>query len=441
MANSMDRGDTMHAVKLLGKFYFSQMLGKSIYDAAQKRIGRVSDMTVCWNYSHPSVSGIKYARKVHELIPFELVDHCDESGLYLNCDYTENCTVPLQDEEIYISKWLLDKQIIDLKGVKIVRVNDITLSWLVYDGRVMMVLTAVDIGIRGLFRRLGLEFLFKRFENRWLGWQYIKPLENWNSALQLKMEKQQLGQLHPADIADLLTEMDYKRRAIFIDHLDAHQTLKALSEMELATQVKIIGQMEAGRAMAILRGLPSDEVADILGELPSGKSEPLLKLMRSVDAEALRKLMQYKSGTAGALMTKEYIGFSGEMTAHCALNRLREIAGAAEIIYYLYVLNEYGRLEGVLSLRRLITANGDARLYDMMERKVIAAQDTDSDHLVAKMMTKYGLLAVPVIDLNGNMLGIVTVDDVLSLVLAERGKADAYSMFAVTSRIGRGRYT
>ncbi|CUH97339.1 hypothetical protein P22_3466 [Propionispora sp. 2/2-37] len=431
----------MHSVKLLGKFYFSQMLGKSIYDAAQKRIGRVKDMAVSWNYSHPRVSGIKYARKIHELIPFELVERCDENGLYLNCDYTENCTVSLQDEEFYISKWLLDKQIIDLKGVKIVRVNDITLSWLMYDGRVMMVLTAVDIGIRGLFRRLGLEFLFKRFENRWLGWQYIKPLESWNSALQLKMEKQQLGQLHPADIADLLAEMDYKRRAAFIDHLDVQQTVKALSEMPLATQVKIIGQMDDIRAIAILRGLPSDEIADILGGLSFGKSEQLLSLMRFADAEAVRKLMQYKSGTAGALMTREYIGLSGEITASGALARLKEIGSSAETIYYLYVLNEYGRLEGVLSLRKLLTANDDASLYELMERRVIAAQDTDSDHLVAKMMTKYGLLAVPVIDTSGTMLGIVTVDDILSLVLSERGKADAYSLFAVSSRIGRGRYT
>ncbi|VBB05344.1 Hypothetical protein LUCI_0553 [Lucifera butyrica] len=429
----------MNGVKVLGEFFFSQLLGKPILDHAGRRIGRIKDMAVRWEGIYPQIIGVKYARKVHELIPVDQIVSCDQDGLQLTDEFSPRITVPLQENDIYISKWLLDKQIIDLKGSRMVRVNDITLSWLTQEGRPRMVLVAVDIGVRGLFRRLGLEFLLYKYNNNLLGWQYIKPLESWNSSLQLIREKQQLSELHPADIADLIEEMDYKRRADFMDNLDSQQAIDALAEMDLDTQVEIIEQMDEHRASDILEEMPPDEAADILGELPAEKSEGLLKLMEADDAEEVRELMQYEEGTAGSLMTTEFIAFSTRLTAEEVINQLRELAPSAETIYYLYVTDDEEHLQGVLSLRELIVARPQTILQDIMHTKIVSVNHDDDYQRVADVINKYGLLAVPVVDEQQELLGIVTVDDVLDILLPERGKLDAYSWFALSKRAGRGR--
>lgn len=429
----------MNAVTVLGEFYFSHLQGKPIYDANGHKIGCVKDMAMRWDGASPQVVGIKYARKTHKLIPINAVGSCSEKEIKLAAGHTDTNAISLQEEDIYISKWLLDKQIIDLKGSKLVRVNDITLSWVAQDERRRMVLIAVDVGVRGLFRRLGLEFLFKSFENQFLGFEHIKPLEKRTSALQLLRDKEQLEQLHPADIASILEELDYKRRADFIENLDSQQTIDALAEMDLDTQVEIIEQMDENRASDILEEMPADEAADILGELSEEKSEGLLNLMESDDAEEVRELMEYEEDTAGALMTTEYIGFSERVTAQQAINRIRELAPEAETIYYIFVIDESEHLHGVLSLRELIVASPDTYLQDIMHTKIITVTHDENHQRVADIMNKYSLLAVPVVDEQGVMLGIITVDDVLDMLIPERGKSDARFWLALRKRIGRGR--
>ena len=430
----------MNDAKILGEFYFSQLLGKPIYDSTGRLVGSVKDMAVCWDGVYPQIGGIKYARKVHDLIPINLVESCSYNGVRLNAQFDGSQAVPLRENDIYIRKWLLDKQIIDLKGSRMVRVNDIILSFIAnQENYQQMVLVAVDIGVRGLFRRLGLEFLFKNFKENLLGLQYIKPLENWNSSLQLTREKQQLSELHPADIAELLEEMDYRNRVSFIENLDSQQAVDALAEMDLDTQVEIIEQMDEQRASDLLEEMPPDEAADILGELPVEKSEELLKLMEVDEAEEMRELMQYEEGTAGALMTTEYIAFDSQITADQVINKLRELAPMAETIYYLYVTDETERLLGVLSLRELIIAAPDTPLFKLMHTKVASVKDTDDTHRVAEVINKYGLLAVPVVDEESTMLGIITVDDILYTLMPERSKSELYSWFAFSKLAGRGR--
>lgn len=429
----------MSGFKVLGEFYFSKLLGTSIYDKSGQRIGKIKDMAVRWEGAYPHIIGIKHTKKIHELIPIDQIEIFNYKEVRLNGNFTTEKTVALHDNDIYISKWLLDKQIIDLKGSKIVRVNDITLSWIMQENLQRMVLVAVDIGVRGLFRRLGLEFLFKNYKNNFLGWQYIKPLESWNSNLQLNHEKQQVSELHPADIADLLEEMDYKRRANFIDNLDDQQAIDTLTEMDLDSQVEIIEQMDQQRASDLLEEMAPDEAADILVELDAEKSEELLRLMELDDAEEVRELMQYEEDTAGALMTTEFIAFSAELTTEEVINQLRKLAPEAETIYYLYVIDQEERLQGVLSLRELIVAAPNMMLQDLMNKKIVMVKPEDDHQHVAEVINKYGLLAVPVVDDQGVILGIVTVDDVLDILIPERGKIDAYSWFALSKWGGRGR--
>jgi len=429
----------MNEFKILGEFYFCQLLGRPIYDKRGRNIGKLRDMAVRWDGVYPQIVGIQYANKTHELIPIDQIESCSYKEVRLKENFEIEKTITLHESDIYISRWLLDKQIIDLKGSKIVRVNDITLSWIMQENLQRMVLVAVDIGVRGLFRRLGLEFLLKNYKNNLLGWQYIKPLENWNSSLQLNHEKQQLSELHPADMADLMEEMDYKRRANFIDHLDDQQAIDALAEMDLDSQVEIIEQMDEQRASDLLEEMAPDEAADILVELTVEKSEGLLKLMELDDAQDVRELMQYPEDTAGALMTTEFIAFSADLTPEEVINQLRELAPEAETIYYLYVIDQAEHLQGVLSLRELIVASPSARLRELMHTKLVTVQPNDDHQRVAEVINKYGLLAVPVVDEQGIILGIVTVDDIIDILIPDRGKLDTYSWFALSKWGGRGR--
>ncbi|MGI6119097.1 MAG: magnesium transporter [Desulfosporosinus sp.] len=407
----------MSDLKVLGEFYFSQLSNKPIWDAKGRRIGRLYDMAIRWDSVSPHVTGIRYAKGISDLIPIEWVASWDSKGLRLSTAFDPLLTSPLHDDETFIGKWLLDKQIIDLEGSKLVRVNDISLSWVSHNERKLIVLVAVDIGVRGLFRRLGVEFLLSRVENKFVGWQYIKPLESRTSSLQLTREKEQLRQLHPADVADIIEELDYKHRANFLDALDSQQAIDALTEMELDTQIEMINQMDEDRASDILEEMPADQAADILGELSSAKSEKLLCLMESDDAEDVRELMQYKEDTAGSLMTTEYIGLQFSLTAEQAINELRRLAPDAETIYYLYVVDEQETLEGVLSLRELIIASPDIPLKDIMHTKIVKVSPYDDREKVTDIIHKYGLLAVPVVNDQIQILGIITVDDVLELLI------------------------
>ena len=431
----------MDDLKILGEFYFSQLANKPIRDTKGRRIGRILDMTIRWDSVSPHVTGIRYAKGVQALIPIEWVISWNEDGLRLNTVFDLLRTNLPREDETFIGKWLLDKQIIDLEGSRLVRVNDIALSWVAHDNHQYLVLVAVDIGVRGLFRRLGIEFLLSRIKNNFVGSQYIKPLENRTSSLQLTREKEQLRQLHPADIAEIIEEMDYKQRANFLETLDSQQAIDAIVEMELDTQVEMISEMDEGRASDILEEMPPDEAADILSELTLEKSEELLRLMETADAKDVRELMQYHDDTAGSLMTTEYIGLPFWLTAAQAIDELRRLAPEAETIYYLYVVDEQETLEGVLSLRQLIIASPETLLKDIMQTKIVQISPYDNHEKVADIIHKYGLLAAPVVNEHDQILGIITVDDVLELLMPERSRGEISSSLIALRHQPKGGYS
>lgn len=428
----------MVKVKVLQEFFFSQVLGKPIYDANNIKIGRLMDLAVQWVGIAPMVTGIKYAKGVQNHIDIEQIDRWNEEGIILKGTLDAGKLLQLQDDEIYVSKWLLDKQIIDLNGSRLVRVNDIKLSWVNHRHTSDILLVAVDIGIRGIFRRLGMEFFVKNRKNKFVGWEYIKPLENKTANLRLSQETDKLKQLHPGEIADIIEELDHQERNGFLDGLDNQTVAVALAEVDEETRLDIIEKMDSSRASDILEEMAPDEAADILTELNEEKSSELLNLMEPEEAQEVKGLMDYPEETAGALMTTEYIAFSSNMTAEETINRLRKIAPAAETIYYLYVLDQFKNLKGVISLRDLIIAKPDSKLGEFMRTRVASLNHMDNHERVRDIITKYNLLAVPVINEEGIMLGIITVDDVLETVLPDRSNVDTFSHFMLPRKPGRG---
>ena len=414
---------------LMNEIYFSQLQGRRIYDSVGNAVGRVKDIVVRWDGDIPRVTGIRHTGDIHKLIPADIVLDWSGTGITLLKTIDQIILADINQEELYVGKWLLDKQIIDIKGSKLVRVNDILLSCGDHEGRKHLSLIAADVGIRGLLRRIGLEFLAKNLENNYILWQSITPLESKKGSLKLNQDKNEIKKIHPADIADIVEEMDYNSRAAFFKSLDAEQAAEALSEMELDTQVELISRLEGSKASDLLEEMPPDEAADILGEMPKEKSTELLRLMETDDAEEVKELMEYEEDTAGGLMTTEYIGLPVSLTAQQTINRLRQLAPAAETIYYLYVIDDSEKLLGVLSLRELIIANPEATIESIMHTKLIAVNHDDNRKKVAEIIHKYSLLAVPVTDEQGVLLGIITVDDVLDFFMLERSEPDAMSIY------------
>jgi len=184
--------------------------------------------------------------------------------------------------------------------------------------------------------------------------------------------------------------------------------------------------------------MPADQAADILGELSSAKSEELLRLMESDDAEDVRELMQYEEDTAGSLMTTEYVGLPFWLTAEQAIDELRRLAPEAETIYYLYVVDEQEILEGVLSLRELIIATPETPLKELMHTKIVKISPYDDHEKVTDIIHKYGLLAVPVVNDQDQVLGIITVDDVLELLMPDRPRVESHSTLIARRRQAKG---
>lgn len=424
--------------KKVNELFFSQLQGKKIYDREGSALGKVRDLVVLWEGEVPRVTGIRHTSDIHKLIPATEVANWNDAGIQLLHAIGQIQVTDLRPAELYVGKWLLDKQIIDLKGTKLVRVNDILLSCAEQGGKQDLSLIAADIGLRGLFRRIGLEFLAGKLDNRYIAWQSITPLETKTGNLKLNKDKSELHQLHPADIADLVEEMDYHSRAAFFKSLDTEQAAEALAEMELDTQVELISQLEGGHASDLLEEMPPDEAADILGEMSAEKSTELLQLMETDDAEEVKGLMKYEDDTAGGLMTTEYIALPVSLTAEQTINRLRELAPSAETIYYLYVVDDAKKLLGVLSLRELIIARPDTDLGQLMHSKIISVHYDDSQRKVAEVIRKYSLLAVPVTDDQGLLMGIITVDDVLDLLIPERTLANAMTVYLNKRAVRRG---
>ncbi|MGB9803035.1 magnesium transporter MgtE N-terminal domain-containing protein [Desulfofundulus sp.] len=401
------------------EFYISEIIGKKIYDHHRNPTGRIRDLVVHWNTGYPQVVGIKYARST-QIISIDQVSSIGPRGIVLQKSLKETETRPIAPHEVFVNRWLLDKQIVDVQGAKVVRVNDIKLRQKKEGNTLLVHLIAVDIGFRGLIRRLGLRWLSEMFSEQLLDWHHFKPLEARTANLQLVISRKDLAHLHPADIADIMEDLNRHAQAALLRNLDDKTAAETLAEMNPEARIHLLEAMDETEATALIQAMAPDEAADVLSNLSQSKSAEILKLMQPQEAIELKELMEYPEGTAGSLMTTEQVALPVSLTAQQAIDRLREMAPSAETIYYVYAVNETGQLLGVLSLRELIVAPPDTPLEQILRRNIVTLHPQDDYETVLNVTVKYNLLAVPVVDDGGKLLGIVTVDDVLEKLLADR---------------------
>jgi len=414
-------------VPFFGELFISEMIKMPVLDPKGDELGRVKDMVIVKGISLPKVSAlIIEKKKIHFILPWADLHIFNKRIISSNIYHKDLQSYSFNDEDLLLVRDVLDKQIVDANGAKVVRVNDVKLEGFHNDA----VLVAVDVGMRGIMRRLGVErggedlmkLFRKRLSYNLISWNYIQPLEPKLSTISLTVPGQMISELHPADIAEIISQISPKEGASFFSGLDVETAAEALSELETETQVDIISDMDTDKAVDIIEQMPPDEAADILSELPPDKAQELLTNIEKEDAEDIQELLSHEGDTAGGLMTNEFIAYLPETPVRQAIDKFKKDAEDVETVYYIYVIDTDEKLIGVISLRELLLAKLDTRLSDIMETNIKTVTPETDEEDVAAIISKYNLVALPVTDIENHLLGVVTIDDIMDRMLPPAAK-------------------
>jgi CBS domain-containing protein/sporulation protein YlmC with PRC-barrel domain len=417
--------------------YLSELVRMNVADRDGALVGRLKDVAVKLGETFPPVTKIVVTARGREeplIVPWGVVRSVSTEAITLNQPTAELQPTQLEEGEVLLEESVLDKQIVDIEGHRVVRVNDLKLGSV--QGEVRLV--AVGVGTRSLLRRLTLEGLAirlwslfgRRPHERLISWEHVHSLDPTSQQLQLDVERAKLNRLNPADLADILGEMNALDRAKVVSSLDDETAAAALEEMEFELQQAVLDSLEDEKAAGILDEVNPDDAADLVGDLPRERADQLLELMEPEEASDVKKLMKYPDDTAGGLMTPEFVAVPSGMTAQEAIGYLRKAGEEAETIYYCYVVDSNARLVGVFELRDLIVAPPTRAIDEIMAKEVIAVSPDTSHEETAGLMARYNLLALPVVDQEKRLLGIVTVDDAIEAVLPTRLKKQLPRIFS-----------
>jgi flagellar motility protein MotE (MotC chaperone)/sporulation protein YlmC with PRC-barrel domain len=417
---------------------FTQLRHRPLLDPQGTRVGRLEDLVVLALGARPQVTKVSLRRPDKEewILPWDVVVELPadpRAPIRLRSGAADLTPVTLRPDEMRLGKNVLDKKVVDTARMKVVRVNDIELEE--QEGRLQV--TGIEGGLRGLLRHLKAEGLAERLAGLFgvdlprevVPWDVVDPLETELTRAKRQAVYTKLAKLHPADIADILEELNPSERAAVLASLDEETAAEAITEAEPEVQASVVQMMEPEKAADILEEMEPDEAADVLSDLPEAKAEELLETMQPEEAHDVEELLEHEEDTAGGLMTTEHVAVTATLTVAEAIQRIRDEAMEAETIYYLYVTDPQEKLLGVLSLRELIQADPGQRLEQLMRPEAISVRAETGLREVAEVLTKYNLLAVPVVSGEGEMLGIVTVDDVLNLILPMIWKKRAVKRF------------
>ena len=419
----------------LTTFYFSRFLGCKVFDSNHKVIGKVLDLLVeSATIAHlgddssmrPRVIGIKVKSgstiQVFDFSYFEV--NKENRKITITC--TDRVILSLGDvvRGLYLADAILDKQIVDLNGRKLVRVNDI---------RMVSIATgtfaiAVDVGIEGLLRRIGISRELKTFlgwmrlslPSKFILWDDVEAIDLSNLNIKLSKTSSKLNTLHPSDLADIIEDLGKQSRASVFSSLDDETAADVLEEMETEAQVNIIESLPLEKVADVLEKMPADEVADILDELEDDKAEMLLNEMEAESSQEVRELLEYDDKEVGSIMTTDFISFNENTTVAEVLTDIRAIKPEAEALYNLFVTDEKAELLATVSLRDLVVSEPFVKINEIMKESPIHLFDDQKIHDIAEIISKYNMLAIPVVDRGNVLQGMVVIDDVIEDLISER---------------------
>ena len=413
--------------------YLSQLMGNPVYAADGEKIGTVSDLGIATGEVFPRVTSLAF--KGPGRTPFMIswrkyVDTYDEKEIHLKVPAVEIRFSYLQPDEVLIARDILNKQIVDTRGMRVVRVNDLKLS---DTSSTQLRLLGAEVGARGILRSLSpaLEHVALKvartfghpIPERIIAWSYMDLVERDLSNVKLSVSHKTLDDMHPADIADIIERLDPRLRGQVFAQLDDEQRAGAMAEFDDdAMAAELMGGMNEREASRMLSEMDPDDAAELVSELDYDKAEKLLRLMGVQEQRAIRQLLGYREDTAGRIMTSEFAALPEDKTAADAVELLRGLDEYFESVRYVYLSDEDNKLSGVVTLNALIVAEPETPLADICTREVITASPEDDQEDVAEDIAKYNLLAMPVVADDGHLLGIVTVDDALDVLEEEHAE-------------------
>ena len=401
--------------------YFTELVGLPVYDLRGRKIGTVRDAALVPLIDPARVDRFLIGGGWSWLtVRHDQVKSIETDGIHLE----DELLTPHHADEymLRIVRDLLDQQIIDARGRKVVRVTDITFS--VHDSRELRVME-VDVGLRAVFRRLFQGVLPRSWVRRLqspigpnsIRWEFTNILEpDPRRRLRLNITTRLLEKMHPADLADIVEELSPEDREAIFEAMDSERAAETLSEIDPDIQASILESLETEKAADILDEMSPDAAADALAELEDETSKEILDEMESVPKSDVRELMEFDEDTAGGMMNTEYVALSSTARVGDAFTALRGNQELLEALNTLFLVDTGGRLVGVVPIARLFASERDQPLSELAGDSPIQVNVDAREKDVTELFDKYNLLSLPVTDEDGTLAGVITADDVITVL-------------------------
>lgn len=416
----------------LTTFFFSRLLGCDIFDARENILGSISDVWVQAaphneeEAARPKIAGIiiKTGGEKRHVQFTELQIVKFGTKYKVQCQSLHDVQPELFSDGMLLKANILDKQIVDITGRKLVRVNDIRMV-AISNGAYAI---AVDVGMEGLLRRIGIEkpvkFIVKLFRGRvsskYILWDDIEAVDFSNLNIKLSKTQSRLHTLHPSDVADIIEELGKSSKTTVFSSLDLEKAADVLEELEDHEQVHIIENLSVEKAADVLEKMPANEAADIIDRLEDRRAEALLEEMEKETSDEVRELLEYPNTEIGSIMSTDVLSFNQHSAVKDVLMQIRQQKPDMELLYNFFIVDSKERLVATVSLRDLLISEPDTLLKQIMKKKPISVYDEDPLDSLAEIVSKYNLLAVPVIYEDEVLAGMVVVDDILEDLIGKR---------------------
>ncbi|MGO9123445.1 MAG: magnesium transporter MgtE N-terminal domain-containing protein [Terriglobales bacterium] len=402
----------------------SELLGLPVFDPGG-HCGRVRELAVSPQEDPARIAVLVVRTKSGDrALPFSAVTSIN-GGL---CTATSASTWTVADESeglLLLSRDLLDQQIIDVHGRKVVRVNDVDLHQDKSNSHPTLKVTAVDVGARGAVRRLlkgvvpggPLRALLRQIPERIIPWEFVDVIETDPARrVKLKISHERLARLHPADIADIVEDLAPDEREAVFETLDEGVAADALEEVEPKVQKAIVESLDSDRAADIVEEMDPDAAADLLGDLSEARTEEILLEMAPEEREEVSGLLEFKENTAAGRMNTQYLALQLNASAHDAVEALRHFEGGIESVSTIYLVDSRGTLAGAVPLAKLVLATPSTPLLSLTQEPLISCHAGAGEKAFTELFDKYNLLTLPVVDDQQKLTGVITSDDIISLL-------------------------
>ena len=405
----------------------TELLGSPVLEASGAQCGRVREVALAPAEDRVHVSMLIVRTKTGDkVLPFAEISSLN--GGVRTSSPASDWSAPEAEGLFLLERDLLDQQIIDVHGRKVVRVNDVDLHPETDNGRIQLKIGSVDVGARGAVRRLlkgvvpmaALRPLLQRIPPRLIPWDFVDLIETDPARrVKLKISHERLAKLHPADIADIVERLAPDEREAVFETLDQEVAAEALEEVQPRVQKSIVESLDSERAAEIVEEMDPDAAADLLADLGEERTSEILKEMEPEERQEMTELLEFGEDTAAGRMNTEYLALSAEATVNDAIEALRNFQGGVETVSTIYLVDERGKLDGAVPLAKLVLAKPNDKLQPLSMEPLISCHAGAREREVAALFDKYNLLTLPVVDDDGVLTGVITSDDVISLLRAK----------------------